>query len=256
MSEKATHVFGAADASIATVATEDPITQTITYDTAVDVPGLKNVTVNVSTDVKELRGDNTLLAKESVVQNVEVELEFAKWDATIYAALTGSQLVDSSNGYSFAVNSANIPKPFALRALSVSTSESGSQAEIYFPKLRIANIPDMLGLVEEDFKTVSITCEVIPTFTGDWMVFNYGDSVGGDGPTTPAAPQTVLVPDVLGLDEASAISAIEAEGLTVSLGSTTTTDSSLYGLVEFTDPAAGTEVNVGSDVLVITYIPE
>jgi len=252
MSELATHVFGAQHAEISSVTAEDPIAETITYGTPVDVPGLKNVTVNISTDSKELRGDNTLLAKETVVQNVEVVLEFAKWDATIFAAITGSTIVNSTDGYSVAVNANNTPGTFALRAQSVSTSESGKIAEIFFPKLKISNLPDMLGLVEEEFKTVSVTCEVIPAYTGDWMVFNYGDSIGGTG-TAPGGgtPETAIVPDVVGLDEATAIAAIEAEGFTTSSGTTT---GGTVGTVAFTDPTGGTEATFGSDVLVVVYV--
>jgi hypothetical protein len=252
MSDKATHVFGAQHAEIASITTEDPITQTITYGTAIDVPGLKNVTVNVSSDSKELRGDNTLLAKETVVQNIEVVLEFAKWDATVFAAITGSTITDTTDGYSVAVNANNNPGTFSLRALSASTSESGKQAEIYFPKLKIANIPDMLGLVEEDFKTVSVTCEVIPTYSGDWMVFNYGDAIGGGG-TTPPVIQ-VEVPDVLGLDEATATSTIEAAGLVASTALTVTTEPLSWGTVVFTDPAVGTLVDAGSTVVLIIAV--
>lgn len=172
MSDLSTHVFGAQHAEIAELLTDDALGTT--YDTAIDVPGLKSVTLNTSSNAVELRGDNQLLAKETVVQSVEVQLEFAKWDARIASLITGAALIENVDGsYSLSYSTVDTPKEFSLMAVSASATGSGSSVSIYFPKLKITNIPDMVGLSEEDFKTVTVTCEAIPTFTGSWFDWSY-----------------------------------------------------------------------------------
>jgi phi13 family phage major tail protein len=173
MSDLSTHVFGAQHAEIAELLTDD--NNGTTYDTAIDVPGLKSVTLTTSSNAVELRGDNQLLAKETVVQNVEVSLEFAKWDARIAALITGASLVEDqvTGAYTLQHSTSDTPKEFSILAVSASATGSGASVSVYFPKLKITNIPDMAGLSEEDFKTVTVVCEAIPTFNGVWFDWNY-----------------------------------------------------------------------------------
>lgn len=173
MSDLNTAVFGAQHAEIAELLTDTP--SGATYATPFDVPGLKSVSVSTSSDSKELRGDNQLLAKETVIQNVEVTLEFAKWDARILALITGAALSVGLDGESYSVtqNVDSTPKEFKLVAQSVSASGTGTMVTVTFPKLKITNLPDMIGLAEEDFKTVTVTCEAIPTAQGVWFDYEY-----------------------------------------------------------------------------------
>jgi hypothetical protein len=182
MSDLTTHVFGAQHAEIAELLTDDAETGP-TYGTAFDVPGLKSISVSPSSNSVELRGDNQLLAKETVLQTVEITLEFAKWDARIYALLTGSTLTETYSGevgytgeYFVNYTTGSTPSMFSLTA-NAAGATSGATVSIYFPKLQITNIPDMIGLAEEDFKTVTVTCEAIPTAGGDWMSFSYNPAV-------------------------------------------------------------------------------
>jgi phi13 family phage major tail protein len=173
MSDLTTHVFGAQHAEIAELLTDDSETGP-TYGTPFDVPGLKSISVSPSSNSVELRGDNQLLVKETVLQTVEITLEFAKWDARIYALLTGSDLIEDAltGAYTVAYNTSSKPALFSLGAISAGAT-GGAQVAIFFPKLQITNLPDMIGLNEEDFKTVTVTCEAIPTAGGDWMSFSY-----------------------------------------------------------------------------------
>lgn len=178
MSDLSTHVFGAQHAEIAELLSDDA--QGTTYDTALDVPGLKSVTLNTSSNSVELRGDNQLLAKETVVQTVEVSLEFAKWDARIAALITGAELIDAADGsYSIKYSTSDQPKEFSLLALSAGATGAGAAVSIFFPKLKVTNLPDQAGLAEEEFKTVTVTCEAIPTFEGSWFDWNYTPGASG-----------------------------------------------------------------------------
>jgi len=177
MSDLSTHVFGAQHAEIAELLTDDA--QGTTYATAFDVPGLKSVTLNTSSNSVELRGDNQLLAKETVVQTVEVSLEFAKWDARIAALITGATLTEDpvTGVYSLKYGTNDEPKEFSLTAVAAGASGSGATVSVFFPKLKVTNLPDQAGLAEEDFKTVTVTCEAIPTFEGTWFDWSYTPGV-------------------------------------------------------------------------------
>lgn len=172
MSDLNTHVFGAQHAEIAELLTDT--LSGATYGTPFDVPGLKSVSVSTSSDSKELRGDNQLLAKETVVQNIEVTLEFAKWDARVFALITGATLATNIDGsYTVTQTATATPKEFSLMARSASATGTGTSVSVTFPKLKITNLPDMIGLAEEDFKTVTVTCEAIPTALGVWFDYQY-----------------------------------------------------------------------------------
>jgi hypothetical protein len=172
MSDLKTYSFGAQHAEIAGLTSDDAIAGQ-TYGEVFDVPGLKSIASSASSNTVELRGDNRLIVKETTLQSVEVTLEFAMWDANIFALLTGAELVENGGaGYSLTYTTSSTPAMFSLRARPAAAS-GGNTLEIFYPKLIITNLPDMLGLVEEDFKTVSITCEVIPTEDNIWMSWTY-----------------------------------------------------------------------------------
>ena len=72
--------------------------------------------------------------------------------------------------------------------------------------------------------------------------------------TTTAAPSTVTVPSVVGTLEASAISAIQAQGLVASVSYDYGGNFSNDGTVKSQSPAGGTTVNVGSTVSIVVWI--
>jgi len=172
----ATYVFGAADAKISPLTAD--VTSAPTYGSAIDVPGLKSISISGSSDTKELRGDNKLIAKISTLQSVEVTLTFAMWDPSIYALLTGATLTPGTgDDYNVSLTASSTPAYFGLEAVSVGASGAGSNVSIFLPKLIITDLPDMVGLSEEDFKTVEVKCEALPSIAnGKWIDWNYNET--------------------------------------------------------------------------------
>ncbi len=78
---------------------------------------------------------------------------------------------------------------------------------------------------------------------GSTVAFTYGEYTA---PTPP--PNKVQVPDVIGLQQGAAVTAITDVGLTHTAFATSTTNQSLNGQVWSQNPAAGTEVDPGSNV--------
>lgn len=162
-----TYVYGAADAKISPLVSETGGTPV--YGVAKDVPGLQSIEVKTKSDTKELRGDNQLLAKISNIQSVEVTLKFAKWDLEIFSILTGAEYDEDR----VTLKSNSTPGYFKLEGVSAQASGSGSNADVFFPKLIVTELPDMIGLSEEDFKTVTVTCEALPLADGTWIEAGY-----------------------------------------------------------------------------------
>jgi hypothetical protein len=172
MAAIATHVFGAADAKISPL-NSDTDTATV-YGLAIDVPGIKSIEISGSSETKEFRGDNVPLVTSSVLTTVEVTLTFAKWDPNIYALLTGSDLTEDGDDYEVALTSASRANYFRLRAVSVNAEGNGSNVYIELPKMIATELPDMVGLSEEDFKTVEVKCQALPRSSdGKWLVWGY-----------------------------------------------------------------------------------
>lgn len=168
-----TYVFGAADAKLRPL-TSDQGSAPV-YGTAIDVPGLKSISISGSSSTKELRGDHRTLAKVSVLESVEVTLEFAKWDPEIYAIVTGAVNTPGTDGsYEVVLSSNSQPGYFSVEAVSYAAEGAGSNVHIRLPKLIVTDLPDMVGHAEEDFKTVSIKCEALPlSSTGEHVVWGY-----------------------------------------------------------------------------------
>ena len=173
MATNPTYVFGAADAKISPLVSDSGSAPV--YGAAIDVPGLKSIEIKGSSSTKELRGDNRVLEKISVLESVEVTLTFAKWDPSIYSIMTGAALTEDEDGsYRVSLGANASPSHFKVQAISVGASGAASNVDIVLPKLIVTDLPDMVGLSEEDFKTVSVTCEAIPlTSTGEWIDWGY-----------------------------------------------------------------------------------
>lgn len=169
-----TYVFGAADAKISPLTAD--IAPAPTYGTAIDVPGLKSIAISGSSDTKELRGDNKLIAKISTLQSVEVTLTFAQWSGDLYALFTGATKTDDDSDYSVTLAANDTPGYFSLEAVSVGASGSGSNVSIFLPKLIATELPP-IGLAEEDFKTFEVKCEALPSIaTGEWLTWGYNST--------------------------------------------------------------------------------
>jgi hypothetical protein len=167
-----TKVFAAKDAKLWPL-TADPSPGTPTYGTGVDVPGLKTVTISGDINTAELRGDNTLLDKQSALGSITVSLEFAKLSTDILSAVLAAATTDSgttpnqkavwtllgSTGFNYV--------GLTAQAVGADTITGDVQFSVY--KMMLSSFPE-LGLEEEDYKTTSIEFEAVPLLsTAKWV---------------------------------------------------------------------------------------
>ena len=176
MSAESTYVFGAADAKISPLTSDTGAAPA--YGSAIDVPGLKNITVKGKSSTKELKGDERTIAKISKLDSVEVTFEFAEWSPQLFALATGADLtLGEGSDWSVSLGALSKGSYFKLEAVSLGASGAGSNVSIVLPKLICTDLPDMIGLSESDFKTVKITAEALPTLsTGEWITTSYNET--------------------------------------------------------------------------------
>lgn len=168
-----TKVFAVKDARIAKL-TADTAGAAPTYATAIDVPGIKSVSVSGDVTSVELRGDNKALDGDSFLSSVSVSFEYAKLDLDILAVLLGGTVTDAgvtpNQTATLTVQGDTTFSYFSFEAVSVSGDVG--DVRLFLPKCKLNEFPE-LGFEEEDYRTFEVSAAAFdPIGTGAW--FEYG----------------------------------------------------------------------------------
>lgn len=163
-----TKLYAVEDCKIAPL-TADPEGGTTTYGSLLDVPGIKSISLTGSVESKSLRGDNSLLDSDAVLTELSGSIEHAKLSLDVLAAILGFVVTDSGTTPSQVTNAilsgdtARL-KPFALWGKTpTGGSDAGLSGDslLLFYKAKLSSFPE-IGLVEEDYATVSMEFSIIP----------------------------------------------------------------------------------------------
>jgi hypothetical protein len=173
--QRFTKVYGIQDAKISPL-TADPAGGTPTYGTSIDVPGIKTFEVSGDVEVKSLRGDNTKLASNSSLSNVQVSVSHAKVSLDVLMAILGGTVTDSGTGTAesarWDLKGADATFPaFKLEGVTPpnGTDLIGGDFHVVLHKLTLSSFPD-LGFAEEDYRIASFTADADPlASTDDWI---------------------------------------------------------------------------------------
>lgn len=172
---RVTKVYAISDAKIAPL-TADPASGTPTYGALIDVPGIKTLEISGDVEVKQLRGDNTLLASNSAITNVQVAVSHAKLSLDVLVAILGGTVTDSGTGatevstWDLSNTNATLP-PFKLEGVTPSggVDTVGGDMHVVLHKVSLAGFPD-LGFAEEDYRIASFTANAEPLISnGKWI---------------------------------------------------------------------------------------
>lgn len=158
--------FAVEDAKIALVTADVPGSST-TYGALIDVPGIKSVKLKGSIETKELRGDNALLDKDSVLKSLTATIEHAKLGMDLLP-IVGMTVTDSGTTPNMKATASLVsgarPKPFKFEAKTptggVDTITGDGHLVLY--KCVASGFPDM-GHAEEDYQIVSFEADAMPT---------------------------------------------------------------------------------------------
>jgi hypothetical protein len=158
--------YAVVDAKIAKL-TADPAGGTATYGTIIDVPGIKAVEISGNINLAELRGDNQLLDSNSILQDLQVSIEYAKLSLDVLPVVLGGASVDSGTTPNQKVTYTRAGTDsfnyFKLEAKTPTDGVDfvGGDGHILLPKLILSSPPD-LGFAEEDYELFSMEARALP----------------------------------------------------------------------------------------------
>ncbi|TJZ55614.1 phage tail protein [Streptomyces piniterrae] len=171
---RVTKLYAVQDCKIAPL-TADPAGGTPTYGALIDVPGIKEVEISGDVEVKELRGDNTLLDSDSAISNISVSFPHAKLSLDVMAALVTSTVTDAGTGAvetsTWEMDNTAKPSPFKLEAVTPISGGDLIGGDVHFAlhKCILSSFPT-IGLAEEDYKTPEVEARAVPLIsTGKWL---------------------------------------------------------------------------------------
>ncbi|GGQ48812.1 phage tail protein [Streptomyces asoensis] len=173
--QRFTRVYGIKDAKIAPL-TADPASGTPTYGALIDVPGIKTFEISGDVEVKKLRGDNTQLATNAAISNIQVAVSHAKMSLDVLAAIIGGTVTDSGTtpaqktSWDLTDTTATLP-PFKLEGVTPPNGIDiiGGDVHVVLHKLTLSAFPD-LGFAEEDYRIASFTADADPLLSnGKWI---------------------------------------------------------------------------------------
>jgi hypothetical protein len=124
------------------------------YGTSVDVVGVKSLETTLATDTKQLRGDNTLLAADSVLKEISGKISYAKHNFDVWTALTSALTTDSGTTpnqiSTMTITQVTAPAFFKVEAQSKQVDYVGGDIHVVLYKCMPGNLAT--GFMEEDYR--------------------------------------------------------------------------------------------------------
>lgn len=151
-------LFAVDDAKIGKLLT-DPAAGSATYDTLIDVPGIKNVGLVFDLNSVELRGDNGRMDSDSTLVGITLSFEHAKISLDALAVFLGGTAADTGTTPNmvgtFTRTSAQALSYFKFEARTPvnGVDTTGGDAHLVIHKAKITSYS--LGLAEENYQTFS-----------------------------------------------------------------------------------------------------
>lgn len=174
-----TKLYGVNDAAVYKLST-DVAGAAPTYATKIDVTGVQSVDAKLSMDTKTLRGDNTLLAADSVLKEISGTIHFAKQNFDIWTAATNALTTDAgttpNQTSTMTITQNTLPAFFKFEGQTKQVDYVTGDVHIQMWKCMPGTLP--LGFAEEDYMKQSMDFTAIPvlgTVTGGpanaWLTF-------------------------------------------------------------------------------------
>lgn len=168
-----TKVFATKDAKVSPL-TADPAGGTTTYGTAVDVPGIRSVSLGGDITTVELRGDQTLLDSDSVLNNITVSFEYAKLSLDVLDVMLGGGVADTGSGSTevatwSVLGTDTLFPTFKFEAQVVSVDTPGGDLHIVLYKCKLSDFPEV-GTELDDYQTFTAAATASPRLSDSkWM---------------------------------------------------------------------------------------
>lgn len=166
-------VFAVKDAKISKL-TADASGAAPTYGAAIDVPGIKSVTIGGEVKTAELRGDNTRLDFDAILSGISLTFGYAKMSLDALGVFLGSTVTDAgvtpNQTATLSVKPTDRFSYFKFQAVAAGADTIGGDVLITIHKAILTAFPEM-GMVEEDYRLFEVAGAAVPILgTGNaWM---------------------------------------------------------------------------------------
>lgn len=157
-------LFSVVDAAISKMTADAPGVNP-TYNTSVNVIGVQAVTSTVEMDLKQLRGDNTLLAVDAVFKDVKGKVTYGKFNFDLAAATTTATATDSGTTPNqktvITLAQFDLPSNWKLEAQSRGVDYVGGDVHMIYWKCQQSSM-DMFGFNQEDYNSQGMDFNPFP----------------------------------------------------------------------------------------------
>lgn len=160
-----TFMFGVDDCKIFPI-TKDESGQ-FTCGTGIDVPGIKQISLTPTVELKTLTGDEMTIATKVKQPDIAVTIEFAELSQEVLKAITGGTVTTATGKSTFSVGEGDDPPYFQLQAKINGVDYAGDMHIVVY-KCKYSNAP--INGTEDDFTTFTIDC------TGAYTNCKWGSS--------------------------------------------------------------------------------
>jgi hypothetical protein len=158
-----TRLYGVNDGKVYKL-TSDVSGSAPVYATGVDVPGIKSVDTKLEMETKTLRGDNTLLAADSVFKGITGSVKYARHSFDVWGALTTAAAAPTGTTpnmkQTFTLTQSDLPAFAKFEGQSKQTDYIGGDVHVLLWKLMPGTMP--LGFNEEDYMEQSFDFTSVP----------------------------------------------------------------------------------------------
>src|SRR5215472_1085653 len=159
-----TKLYGVNDAAVYSLTT-DPAGQPPTFGSKMDVPGVKSLTCQFGLDMKELRGDMTLLAADSVFKEVKGDLKYAKLSLDVLGVSVAGTVTDSGTTPAqksiVTLSQTNLPQYYKTEGQSKQVDYIGGDVHFILFKCMPSTI-DMTAFAQEDYQIQTLSYTAVP----------------------------------------------------------------------------------------------
>lgn len=136
------------------------------YDTQIDVPGIRQVTLTPQIESKQLRGDNRELDADSTLVAAEISWEHAKISFDALEVFLGGTWTSGTTGYFDRVGSDSLPYwSMGWRTPTSGGDEIGGDVEFQVTKAKLTAYT--LGTAFEDYQLMSGTARCVYRIADD-----------------------------------------------------------------------------------------
>lgn len=147
------YAFGARDAQVATR------TNATTWGTLVDLNGVTNVSFTEQVTSAILTGDDEELAAHAKPLSVELQVQFAFTDLTVFEILTGRTMLTNSD-YQQVILQPGVNYPYFAFVAKAEFDDVTGQFELFFPKVKLMNGFSM-SFAYGQWMTPQLTCKAV-----------------------------------------------------------------------------------------------